>query len=382
MRQLDQETIDTIIKMYEDKISITDISKSFNGSPSTGTIKKYLIKNGVFRPRKFHGEYSYEDCLHIGELYKADEWDEIYSEFPGITKHTVYTICSKLKIRKDEYFWSEEDTELLKTNYNKLNQSELSELMENRHTKGQIRVKALKMGLGDLPNYWTQEEDDIMRAHYSEQTKSEMLELLPNRTWAAIIIRAGKLNLTNSVIINERYSDEQKQFIADNFGIMTDVEIAEVLGKPLCGVQEQRRRMGLYYLNKDYSNYENLQKFFRGHIQNWKNKSMEQCGYQCVLTGDNDFDIHHIIGFNTILKEALDEMTSLGITIHTDICYYSKEELDEILLLFNRIHDKYPLGVCIRKDIHVLFHSIYGSGGNTEQQWNQFVKDYKDGIYR
>ena len=106
--------------MYEDDISITDISRFFNGSPSTDTIKKYLIKNGVFRPRKFHGKYSYEDCVYIGELYKADKWDEIYSTFPGIAKHTIYAICSKLKIRKDEYFWSEEDIELLKSNYNKL----------------------------------------------------------------------------------------------------------------------------------------------------------------------------------------------------------------------------------------------------------------------
>ena len=29
-------------------------------------------------------------------------------------------------------------------------------------------MKALTMGLGDLPNYWTQEEDDIMRMHYSK----------------------------------------------------------------------------------------------------------------------------------------------------------------------------------------------------------------------
>ena len=39
------------------------------------------------------------------------------------------------------------------------------------------------------------------------------------------------------------------------------------------------------------------------------------------------------------------------------------------------VHSKYPLGICVRKDIHIQFHQIYGSGYNTEQQWNQFIKD-------
>ena len=55
---------------------------------------------------------------------------------------------------------------------------------------------------------------------------------------------------------------------------MTDIEIADKLDKPLSGIQEQRRKMGLYYFNKDYSNYENLSKFLRGHIQAWKTKSV------------------------------------------------------------------------------------------------------------
>ena len=50
--------------------------------------------------------------------------------------------------------------------------------------------------------------------------------------------------------------------------------------------------------------------------------------------------------------------------------------------IFNSIHDKYPLGVCVRKDIHKLFHQIYGAGGNTENQWNKFVEDFKNGVYK
>jgi len=53
-----------------------------------------------------------------------------------------------------------------------------------------------------------------------------------------------------------------------------------------------------------------------------------------------------------------------------------------MLEIFQEVHSKYPLGVCVRKDIHVLFHRIYGSGGNTPEQWESFVKDYKQGKYK
>lgn len=39
------------------------------------------------------------------------------------------------------------------------------------------------------------------------------------------------------------------------------------------------------------------------------------------------------------------------------------------------------LGVCIDENIHKLFHSVYGQYCNTPEQWYQFEKDYKNGIY-
>jgi CobQ-like glutamine amidotransferase family enzyme len=34
-------------------------------------------------------------------------------------------------------------------------------------------------------------------------------------------------------------------------------------------------------------------------------------------------------------------------------------------------------GITISKDIHKLFHSIYGYGNNTKEQWEEFVKNFK-----
>ena len=42
---------------------------------------------------------------------------------------------------------------------------------------------------------------------------------------------------------------------------------------------------------------------------------------------------------------------------------------------------KYPLGQCVRKDLHKLFHSLYGQYYNTVDQWEQFKEDYRNGVY-
>lgn len=53
------------------------------------------------------------------------------------------------------------------------------------------------------------------------------------------------------------------------------------------------------------------------------------------------------------------------------------------MIEFEKIYRRNTLhfGVCVRKDIHELYHSLYGKGNNTPEQWNIFVKSLKDGKY-
>lgn len=60
---------------------------------------------------------------------------------------------------------------------------------------------------------------------------------------------------------------------------------------------------------------------------------------------------------------------------------YSDEELKDILITFREKQSKYPLGVCLSKEIHMLFHHNYGYGYNTPEQWEDFVSNYKNGKY-
>lgn len=81
---------------------------------------------------------------------------------------------------------------------------------------------------------------------------------------------------------------------------------------------------------------------------------------------------------NLILNEVLEE---LSIDIKNKMDDYTDRELRDILDLFRIKQSEYPLGVCLTKEIHMLFHNKYGYGNNTEIQWNEFVTDFKNGKY-
>lgn len=376
MAKITEDKIQEMIRLYEDGNTFTNISKIMNIDPNT--VSKYLKSKGIARKR-FFDRLTEEERLEICDLYLENKWDEIFKKYKFMTKNRVYHLTGEMGVKKDTYFWTKEDEKLLINNYGK-SYDEIAKMMDDRHSAKAISTKAIKMGLTS-PQEWTQKEIDILEQYYSSTPKEEFEKMLPNRTTASIICKAGQLKIKSYQYLNEKYSDEEKQFIINNYETMTDIELAKALNKPLSGIQEQRRKLGIYYSNKDYSGYENLVKLFRGHIQEWKNKSMESCNYKCILTGDKDFAIHHLYGFNIIIKEVFEELSRLDKLKINNIEDYSKEELDFLLNVFSNIHNKYPLGICIRKDIHNLFHKIYGSGGNTEIQWKQFVTDYNNHKY-
>lgn len=210
---------------------------------------------------------------------------------------------------------------------------------------------------------------------------TDLLKLLPNRSYNSLINHAQSLGMVSKGYLDLIYTVEEEEFIRKNYGILTDKEIAKHLGRSLSGIQDKRRKLGLYYSAKDFSNYENIAKLLRGHLSSWKNDSIKRCNFRCILTGSHDFVVHHIYSFNKIFNEAMKCLEMEGYLLSNDIDDYTSDELDHIIAIFLNIHNKYPLGVCIRKDIHNLFHRIYGAGGNTEQQWNQFILNYKDGKY-
>jgi len=115
----------------------------------------------------------------------------------------------------------------------------------------------------------------------------------------------------------------------------------------------------------------NLHEYLREHMIAWKQDSFEYGNYTCVISNirGGQLIIHHLYGFDQILRETMD---SLNLPIYQEINKYADDELKSIETLCLELHYKYGLGVCICTEEHILFHSIYGYGNNTPEQFEEF----------
>ncbi len=337
------------------------------------TIRKHFRNYGLeeFKTNKHPYHYTEGDIEFLKKYYPIGDWNSIFKRFPNTNKAAISSKMSDLNIKNEVYYWTNEDVKLLKENYGKLKPYELVSLFDNKYTYNAISTKAKKLNLCKR-KFWSDKEINIMKENYSNCSIEKMMKLLPNRSRHSIIGKAVKLKLKNKVILDYRFTDEEKLFVINNYETMSDREISEILGRSESAINNYRFRNRLI---KTYekSSYNDLSEYIRRNNLEWKEKSMKNCNYKCILTGNRFNDIHHIYSLNLILKETLND---LKINSKETIDDYTDEELRLILDIFRIKQNNYPLGVCLTSKIHKQFHDKYGYGNNTIEQWDKFVQEY------
>ena len=146
---------------------------------------------------------------------------------------------------------------------------------------------------------------------------------------------------------------------------------------------------GCHYCMVEYYSGENSRRWkggitpllhnLRNNIKQWKKDSIANCNYKCNITGKKFDIIHHLYSYTKIVRDTLEE---LNLPICEKIGDYNDNELKLILDKCLEIHYRYPLGVCLNKNIHNLFHKIYGKEGNTTpEQFYEFRNRYYNGEF-
>lgn len=287
-------------------------------------------------------KYTEEDLKFLQYHYPLGNWDEIQKRFPTVSKSGIYSFCSKNGIKSH---------------------------FDRKELTGNL-----------FSQKWTQEEDAILLEHYEHIPIEDIMQMLPQRSKSAITNRASrKYKLTSFFKSSQLYSDDEINYIKSHWTTQSDDEMAQALGRTQRSVKWIRHELELYRQdpNRDLS-YDDLRKYLRGNIYQWKQDSMRNCNYQCVLTGSKNFEIHHLYNFNYIVNEFL---ATHNIPIYPNINDYSSDQLTYIVDQFIDFHNQYPLGVCVEKQLHKLFHHHYGKTLNTPDQWIQFQEKFKKGIY-
>jgi hypothetical protein len=119
-----------------------------------------------------------------------------------------------------------------------------------------------------------------------------------------------------------------------------------------------------------------LKSYYMHHLNEWRKRSMEICGYKCVITGGKFDDIHHVYGFNMIYQEAVD---ILGLTKWDKLKDVSNEDIQLIIGKLIELHEKYLPGACISRKAHKIFHKFYGQKNNTPEQFEDFKRKVSNG---
>ena len=189
---------------------------------------------------------------------------------------------------------------------------------------------------------------------------------------------AKKFGLLGYFKLSQLWTADEIKYIVDNWENMTDEQLSRNIKHTKIAVSCKRVEIGLYRQNRGFKAYDCLNKFLRGQIQDWKVESMKRCNYQCVLTGSKDFEIHHLYPVNRIIE---DMFTKYDLVQKENYQDYTQKEIDEILEKFKYEQSLHPYGIFIEKSLHTLFHHIYGKYNISEEKWNQFANDYKDGLY-
>lgn len=347
---------------------------------NAGTIISRLQSIGVYKNKNHR--FTKDDLQYLQEHYPKDDIEDILKHFPEVSKQQIFAYCSKHKIPSKYTIcgeWSSHDLNIIEKYYFDKTIDEIYIMINKRHTKNAIATKALK-GFGySKDRSWTDEEINILKKYYSVETVDEVLKRLPKRTRGATINKAIQLGLRNYTKLLFDWTDEQEKFLINNWRNMSDPQIAEQIGRTSRSVRDKRHYFGFMRMVNHFNKatYENLNKFLRGNTWEWKSNSMKNCDYQCVLTGSKDFAIHHLYSFSSIVNEVLEEN---NFELKDSFSDYTEDELLFILDKFIEKQNQYPLGVCIRKDLHDLFHREYGTVV-TPDMWYDFVENYKKGEY-
>lgn len=304
--------------------------------------------------------------------YTTCDWDTLLSKYP-FTKSSLMTKASELGIRRGVSKvrrYSEEDCNIIKTLYENGKSDEYIANLLNRTTQA-ITTKREKLGLVER-KCWSEKEDNILRSVYDKLPAKEIANMLPNRSRDAIVLHAAVLGLSGYKPYKE-YSLEDEQFITQNYLTMSDDEMAKILGHPRASIKNRRNKLGLHR-PKTETKYDDVVSYFRKYNMDWKNRSMHNCKFKCVVSGDRFDDIHHLTSLSSIVQDAL---TQSGISLESfDINKATENEKRHVVSLIKEQQAKFGLGICLRKDIHMQFHNIYGYGHNTPEQFEEFIKKY------
>lgn len=137
--------------------------------------------------------------------------------------------------------WKKWKVKFLRENINILSLSQIQKELEVNYY--QIMDKLDELGIEYDNNFWSEDEINILTELSSKVYIREIAKIL-NRTEGVIISKANKMGL-DYITLKKDYTDEELQYIKDNWGIIPVTDMARNLGVSRMMIQAQANKMNL-----------------------------------------------------------------------------------------------------------------------------------------
>jgi hypothetical protein len=124
-----------------------------------------------------------------------------------------------------------------------------------------------------------------------------------------------------------------------------------------------------------------ISQYLRSLNSQWFEHCKQKANYTCQLTGKHgcNLNTHHLKAFSTIVIEA---HNLHNIEIKPLVKDYTQEELKLLEEYVGSWHKDNSNAVVLNEDVHKLFHSLYGCGNNTPEQFEEFKERYLAGEFK
>lgn len=115
--------------------------------------------------------------------------------------------------------------------------------------------------------------------------------------------------------------------------------------------------------------------------EQWCNDCKQQARYICELTGKVGcrLCVHHLKAFSIIVLEAHEIH---NIQVKQQVKDYTEEELHKLEEYVVSCHKDNTNAVVLSEEVHRLFHSLYGQGNNTPEQYEEFKQRFLNGEFK
>lgn len=209
------------------------------------TIRAEAKIMGLSEKREVIPEAWSEDEIQVlKDNYESLGLDAVKPLLPNRTESAIYSKAQDLRL-KTRLYWEEWELDFLRQNHDKLTVEELTErLSANGRTVIAVAQRLREMGLNEGINYYTPEEDEIIKTNYNKITLKQLCKLLPDRTPKSIFKRARNLKLNNEAAPD--WTPEEDEIIKRYYKQTHIKELGSKLpGRSLKSIWNRAQHIGL-----------------------------------------------------------------------------------------------------------------------------------------